>query len=588
MRRSSRLVALFIVVLAGAVGLTGAPGVLAQSGGAVSQQDELSGKKICGYPRPSGVPQEVWENACEACTSVPVSPEASAEGTLTSHSCDGGYEIRIKVVPGKKFAAGTLRDVMKGGGLGEEKPPNRQEIKVGQIPQAAETFTRYDASYPFMNEKGVIIGETTIGGRRELFNDEGLFDIMELERLALERGATAREVVKVMGEFGEKYGYGDSGECLTVADPKEVWQFEIFGAGAVEKGAVWAAKRIPAGEVGVSANRSRITTLGDDPNWTMYAKGVYQVAEAMGWWKKGDPFIFNRVFGMGAGPITPNRREWRVLSILAPSLKLDPWAPEQPFSVKPDKKVTVRDVMQIHRDVYEGTPFEQTSNPLAGPFGTPNRWTVPREYTAAPGYSPVERMIAVHQASYVVVLQARDNMPPWIGSLAWFAEDDAKTSVFTPLYAGNLKVPTAYEIGRRDRFDRNSAWWASNFINNWANLNWHAMIQDIRVKQVEIEDKLLADQAIIEKTALELYKADPERARTFISDYSNRVAQENYMKWWELADKLVTDYQDGGWRLSDPAKKSYPAEWLNKQGPFGTKKPDAPAAAAPVKKDEKK
>jgi hypothetical protein len=65
--------------------------------------------------------------------------------------------------------------------------------------------------------------------------------------------------------------------CSTVGDPKEVWQFEIFGAGVVEKGA---------------------------------------------------PFIFNPASGMGSGPITPNRREWRVLSILAPSLKLDPWAPE--------------------------------------------------------------------------------------------------------------------------------------------------------------------------------------------------------------------------------------------------------------------
>jgi dipeptidase len=165
-------------------------------------------------------------------------------------------------------------------------------------------------------------------------------------------------------------------------------------------------------------------------------------------------------------------------------------------------------------------------------------------------------------------------MPAWIGSLAWFAEDDAKTSVFTPLYAGNLKVPVAYEIGRRDRFDRGSAWWAANFVNNWANLNYRAMIQDIRAKQAEIEDKLFADQPVMEKTALELYKTDPARARAFISDYSNRVAQENYMKWWELADKLVTDYHDGGSRVSDPARRSYPADWLSRQPAFGTKKPE--------------
>jgi dipeptidase len=151
--------------------------------------------------------------------------------------------------------------------------------------------------------------------------------------------------------------------------------------------------------------------------------------------------------------------------------------------------------------------------------------------------------------------------------------------VFTPFYAGNLKVPTAFEVGRRDRFDRNSAYWASNFIGNWSNLNWRAMMIDIRAKQKEIEDKLFADQPVIEKIALDLYKADPDRARTFISDYSNRVAQENFMKWWELADKLVTDYQDGGSRTT-LEKRTIPAEWLQKQGPIGTQMP-----AAPAKKD---
>ena len=573
-----------IVMLAGVMGSAGSQDVQKKAGGEAT--DTLVGKKICGYPRPEGVPVEVWENACEACTSVPVSPEVSSDGTLTSHSCDGGYEIRIKVVPGKAYPAGAKRDIMKGGGLGEEKPLNQQEHKVGEIPQVEKTFTRYDASYPFMNEKGIIIGETTIGGRRELYNDEGLFDIMELERLALERASTAREAIKIMGEFAEKYGYGDSGECLTIGDAKEVWQFEIFGPGPAEIGAVWAAKRIPAGEIGVSANRARITTIDENPDATMHSANVYAVAETMGWWKKGEPFRFNRIFGM-AGEPTPNRREWRVLSLLAPSLNLDPWAGEQPFSVKPDKKVTVRDVMAIHRDVYEGTPFDQTTNPLAGPFGSPNRWSLARDYKPVEGYTPTERMIAVHQCSYVTVLQARANMPAWIGSLAWFAPDDAKTSVFTPFYAGNFKVPVSFEIGRRDRFDRNSAYWASNFIGNWSNLNWRGMMQDIRARQAEIENKLFADQPVIERMALEMYKTDAERARTFISDYSNRVAQENYMKWWELADKLITDYQDGGSRTT-PEKRTIPTEWLQKQGPIGTKRVDPAAVAATDKKVEKK
>jgi len=220
---------------------------------------------------------------------MPTSPEASADGTLTSHSCDGGYEIRIKVVPGKTYPAGAKRDIMKGGGLGEEKPPNQQEHKVGEIPQVEKTFTRYDASYPFMNEKGVIIGETTIGGRRELYSDEGLFDIMELERPRArawvhrtrshpDHGRVRREIrlrrQRRVPDGGRREG------SLAVRD---------LSAGGHRDRRRLGGQAHSAGEVGVSANVSRITTLTDDPNFTMHSKNVYDVAEKLGWWKKASP-----------------------------------------------------------------------------------------------------------------------------------------------------------------------------------------------------------------------------------------------------------------------------------------------------------
>ena len=57
-----------------------------------------------------------------------------------------------------------------------------------------------------MNEKGLAIGETTIGGRRELENDEGLFLIENLEAIVLERTSTAREAIKLIGELVKQYG----------------------------------------------------------------------------------------------------------------------------------------------------------------------------------------------------------------------------------------------------------------------------------------------------------------------------------------------------------------------------------------------
>lgn len=78
--------------------------------------------------------------------------------------------------------------------------------------------------------------------------------IEELQRIVLQRCTTARDAIRVMGELIEKYGYGDWGECLTIADPKEVWHFEVFGEGPDKIGGVWAAIRIPDDHVGVSAN----------------------------------------------------------------------------------------------------------------------------------------------------------------------------------------------------------------------------------------------------------------------------------------------------------------------------------------------
>src|SRR4030042_1224372 len=101
------------------------------------------------------------------------------------------------------------------------------------------------------------IGESTIGCRKRMENQTATpkFDITMLSLLAMERASTAREAIKLMGELAEKYGYGgtDTGEMLAVADPKEVWHFEVMPIGPLwtpqsgKPGAVWCAQRVPDG-----------------------------------------------------------------------------------------------------------------------------------------------------------------------------------------------------------------------------------------------------------------------------------------------------------------------------------------------------
>ena len=505
-----------------------------------------------------------WDEQ-DHCTSVLVTKSASADGSvMTTHSCDGGYEFRIHLVPGRKNPPGTMRPVLKGGGFGRE---NKQARIVGEIPEVEKTFSRYDAAYSFMNEKQVAMGETTIGGRRELYNDEGMFDIMELERIALERAATAREAIQIMGDLATQFGYGDYGECLTIIDPREAWMFEILGAGPIETGAVWAARRIPEGHIGVSANRSRITKLNlEDKDYYMASENVFAVAEEMGWWDpaSGEEFLFNKAYGR---PVTYNsiRREWRVFDILAPSLKRNPWDKNVPFSVKPDKKVSPRDLMRIHRDYYEGTEFDMTKGLAAGPFNSPNRWSTP---TKPPkNHIGWERSISIFRCAYCVVLQCRDWLPDWIGGLAWFAADDPKTSCFVPFYSGITSLPQAYEIGGRDKFERESAFWAFNFVGNWAELKFSYMIEDIQKTAAAFEDGFFNLQPIIEKRAVELFKEKPELAQQYFTDYSCTMAQRTVDEWWKLGEYLITKYSDGYVNLPQTGKRvGYPAEWLDAVG----------------------
>ena len=200
------------------------------------------------------------------------------------------------------------QDLLRQDAHGDARPTSGASIQTGEIPQVPETYRFLNTAYPALNEHGLAIGETTIGGRRELVNNEGMFMIEEIERLVLERCKTAREAIKLIGELVKQYGYGDYGECITIADGKEVWHFEIMGAGPLEKGAVWAAVRIPDDHVGISANIPRIAEIDlKNPDRYMASENVFQVAQDMGWWdpKSGKPFKFWEAYSGGGSRSRP-------------------------------------------------------------------------------------------------------------------------------------------------------------------------------------------------------------------------------------------------------------------------------------------
>ena len=512
-----------------------------------------------------------------SCTSIMVGKKASTDGSvITSHSCDGNYRTWLNIVPHGYFEKGAMRKVYWGKLHTETPWDTRRVIEKGEIPQVEETYAYYNVAYPAMNEKQLAIGETTIGGKRELRNDDGLFVIEELQAIALERCTTAREAIQLMGNLAMQYGYGDAGECLTVADKNEVWHFEIFGGGVFEIGAVWAAVRIPDDHVGVSANIPRISTLDlDNPDYYMASENVYSLAEELGYWDPdgNEEFKMWKVYS-GRKPFST--REFFVLSTMAPSLNLDPEMDELPFSVKPEKKVSVRDVMAYYRQTYEGTDLDATKNlmveerrryrrggdeqedeePNMVKSAMANPWMgydlVNLVNTLKPETIERARTIAISGCSYSQIIQCRDWLPDEIGGVAWFSFDNPGTSPRIPIFAGTLSLPESFAICGQKRFRTDAAIWSFRRTNRLAEVKWGRTREYIEEGVKELEDKAFAELPLIEEKAVEMYRNDMKKEpeldrdghprplpyRYFLTEYTNDFARAAMSRWWELGDML--------------------------------------------------
>jgi dipeptidase len=236
-----------------------------------------------------------------------------------------------------------------------------------------------------MNEHQVAIGETTYGGREELMDPKAIMDYGSLMYVALERAKTARQAVQIMGDLVARYGYYSSGESFSIADPNEVWFMEMIGKGPKDKGAVWVARKVPDGAISAHANQSRIRRfpLNDKRN-CLYAKDVISFARKKGYFKgKDSQFSFADAYA----PMTfkalrvCETRVWSMFRRAAPSLKLSTdfvkgvtGAKPLPLWIRPDKKLSVRDVMEFMRDHFENSEFDLGQGIGAGPYALPYRW----------------------------------------------------------------------------------------------------------------------------------------------------------------------------------------------------------------------
>ncbi|RHY32115.1 hypothetical protein DYB32_002856 [Aphanomyces invadans] len=279
---------------------------------------------------------------------------------------------------------------------------------IAQIPQVPATYGYLEGVYPIMNDHHVALGESTCAAKfvSKPVSGGGLarLDIVELGRVALERTATARAAVMLMGELAETFGYygsfwdtaaafENSGEALTVTDPNEAWMVHILpdDTGA---SAIWVAQRIPDDHITAVANRFviRRVDFSDTDNF-MWSANMLGIAKHHGFWDGTTAFDFTSAY---AGPpditLSSTLRVGRVLSLANRHVDFnafsDPTGTSVPFSVAVDNVLTAQDIIRVQRDHYEGTNADLTKGPAAGPYGDPNRYGAPSAHAASCSHKP--------------------------------------------------------------------------------------------------------------------------------------------------------------------------------------------------------
>ena len=539
----------------------------------------------------------------QACTNFLITKGASVDGSnFISYCADSHIRYgELYFTPAADWPAGSMRVCYDRG----------TNAPRGSVPQPPHTYQVVG----YINENQVALGETTFGGRAELIDPNGIVDYGSLMFISLERSTSAREAIKIMADLVEEYGYGSDGESFSISDANEVWYMEIMPKGYTpqvtktgdtinaDRGAVWVAIRIPDGYVSGHANAARITTFPlrngktsiTDKDWkklyneqveVVYKHDIIDFARRKGYFSGKDAdFDFSAAYApvdFSAARIC-DLRVWTMFNKVCDDMD-EYWdyvtgkdlTHRMPLYVKPNRKISLGDMMSFQRDHFQGTELDKTLDVGGGPFGSPFRFNpLYWKYEDKPYFN--ERSIEVVQTGFSFIAQSRNWLPNPIGGIIWFGVDDTNSTVYTPFYCSISEVPIEYRVGNGDMltYSDNAAFWVFNRLAHFKYLFYDRVIDDIQKVQNELEKGYQEQVKEADQLALSLYDQDPKQAIPFLTYFSNQAGHRTVARWKELDNYLLVKYLDSNVKQEEngefkrngygyparPTQPGYPDSW---------------------------
>jgi secernin len=356
------------------------------------------------------------------------------------------------------------------------------------IPQVAETY-RVLGHSPWwvwgfehgLNEHAVAAGNLSVFSNEPIEERPGLIG-MDLVRLALERGRSAREALEVIATLVESYGQGGSAiapggagyhNAFLLADPEEAWILETSNRR-------WAARRASLDSC------SNHISLGED--WEICSRDFESFARGQGWWRNTGRVNAASAYRDRAVPARISEARYRRSQQLL-----------QVGSGRHDVATFAR----ILRDHLEGEGVWQ-------PDGSPEEVFCS---TLCAHSAPV----AWTTASLIAPLP-RDVGEPWP---VWVSFGTPCTGIFLPIYLSGV-IPAVLARGG-EREDPDSAWWAFQRLDAAASANSSRHTPVLRDGWADLEERIESEREEVEAAARrEAAEGRRSRAAEIVSGFMER------------------------------------------------------------------
>lgn len=283
---------------------------------------------------------------------------------------------------------------------------------------------------------------------------------------------SAREGVARLGALLEKYGtYEMNG--IGFQDVDEVWWFESIG------GHHWIAKKVPDDGYVVMSNQQGIDlldlsdalgaqkeamcsadladfirdhhldlTMDEDKGGPLEAAAAFDARAAFGSRDDSDhTYNTPRVWYM-LRYLNPHTFTWD-----GPDADFRPEDDNLPWSLQPERKITVEDIKYVLSAHYQGTPFDCYGN---GPEAGKHQY----------------RPIGINRNNFVALTQLRPYVDAERRAVEWIAEGSNVFNAFVPFCANVTKTP-AYLAETGKLPDSHQFYWASRLIGALADAHFN-------------------------------------------------------------------------------------------------------------------